>query len=508
MPQEGRGRLSMGEDRHDSVFRRWFVPQPSDLVFALVLVSVLASKPESLLDDPGTPWHLRLGRDIISTRSVPRCDTLTFTRGNAPWVDQSWGFDALLALVVDAAGWTGASAATALLLAAVYAALARGLMRDGTCTLAALFTTLLAVSIGHIHFLIRPHLFTLALVYVTFRLCQKQHERQGWTIAGVPVLTAILANLHGGFVVLPVIVATAALGHATSGPLDAGRRQNLGKFCLAFLGCCLAGLINPYGLDLYRHVGKLLFSSGVTSLIQEYQPAPFGTTQAGTLEIVLLALVGLPAIVSRKTDRYHLAHLLVWLHLALTSIRNAPLFALAAAPTVAALLDGLPLPFRNAWPERSWRSIWRPVLTACVLLVACTGITIGGFDRAKWPLEALAVVDRQQPSTRIFHEQDWGGLIEAECLPRRLAYMDDRFELFGKDAVIEYAQALSGGPTWDTVRDRDRIELVWIRPDRGLAKRLAADEAWTEIHRDAVSTLFGREPTKTMAGSLTASSHP
>ena len=148
---------------------------------------------------------------------------------------------------------------------------------------------------------------------------------------------------------LPVIVATAALGHALSGPWDAARRSNVVKFGLASLASCAAALANPYGFGLYRHVGRLLVSSGVTSLIIEYQPPHFGKPEAEVLEWVLLALVGLPVLSARRIDRYQLCHVLVWLHLALTSIRNAPLFALVAAPALATLIDGLPLSLRNAW---------------------------------------------------------------------------------------------------------------------------------------------------------------
>ena len=95
-------------------------------------------------------------------------------------------------------------------------------------------------------------------------------------------------------------------------------------------------------------------------------------------------------------------------------------------------------------------------------------------------------------SARIFHEQDWGGFIEAECQPTRRAYVDDRFEIFGKEAVLEYVDTLTGGPAWDTVRDRDRIELVWLRPDRGLARRLLKDPRWTVLYGDKVSILFAR----------------
>src|SRR5579883_1228679 len=315
------------------------VPGPGDLIFAIVLGLVLVGGRHGLFNDPGTPWHLRLGRQILASGSVPRHDTLTFTRDGAPWIDQSWGFDVLLAMLVDSWGWPVVIALTAIGLAGLYAAMTRGLVRDGISPLVAVLVAILAVAVGSIHFLIRPHLFTFAFVYLTLRACQQQHERGGWGIFAVPFYTAILANLHGGFVALPVIVATAAVGHAISGRWDGPRWRNWLRFTLAFLASGLAALANPYGLGLYRHVGNLLVSSGVTSLIVEYQPAPFGKPDAEVLEWVLLALVGLPVVSARRMERYQLAHLLVWLHLALTSIRNAPLFALAAAPALAALLD-------------------------------------------------------------------------------------------------------------------------------------------------------------------------
>ncbi len=108
------------------------------------------------------------------------------------------------------------------------------------------------------------------------------------------------------------------------------------------------------------------------------------------------------------------------------------------------------------------------------------------------PCEAVATLDRQPASARLFHEQDWGGLIEAESRPIRRTYLDDRFELFGKEAIVEYLDALTGGPVWDTVRDRDRIDLVWLRPNRGLAKRLLKEPGWSVLHRDPVSILFSR----------------
>jgi hypothetical protein len=468
-------------------------------VFGTVLGMILIGGRHGLLNDPGTSWHLRLGRDILATGSVPRFDTLTFTHEHDPWVDQSWAFDVLLATVVNSWGWSGTIGLAALGLAALYATLARGLIRDGTSPIVAIVVALLAAAIGGIHFLIRPHLCTFALVYLTFRACQKQHEKAGWRIAPVPIYTAILANLHGGFVALPLIVATAGLGHAISGPWDRARWRELGKFAGVFVASVLAALLNPYGFGLYRHVAKLLFSSGVTSLIIEYQPAPFGKPEAEALEWVLLALIALPVVSSRRIDRYHLAHVLVWLHLALTSIRNAPFFAMAAAPALAVLIDGLPILYRQSWKSEGRRPIWALAATMAVVLLMAVGVELGGFDTKKWPLPALATLNAQPAWAHLFHEQDWGGLIAAECQPTRPTYVDDRFELFGKEAIVEYVDVLSGGPAWDDVRDRDRIELVWLRPERGLAKRLRKEPGWDLLYEDKVSILLKHAPTGRVA---------
>ena len=76
--------------------RRWF-PGVPDVVFGLVLLSVLVGGRFRLLNDPGTLWHLRLGRDSRDGFGpAGRHDDLD--AAGEPWVDQSWLFDVGLAL--------------------------------------------------------------------------------------------------------------------------------------------------------------------------------------------------------------------------------------------------------------------------------------------------------------------------------------------------------------------------------------------------------------------------
>ncbi|SIN92758.1 hypothetical protein SAMN05444166_1651 [Singulisphaera sp. GP187] len=463
-----------------------------DLVFGLVLVTILI-RSQGLLNDPGTFWHARLGREIASTGAVPRVDTLTYTRDHVAWVDQSWGFDLLLAAVVDRWGWSAAVAATALGLATFYATVIRGLVREGASPMIAVVVIIPVFLIGTIHFLVRPHLLTFAFAWWTMRACRAQHDRGGWAIAIVPLLMVGWANVHGGFLAGPFIVLTAAFGHAFSGPWDKARQRNLEKYAAVLVLSLLTPLANPYGIGLYRHVANLLFTSGVTTLIVEFQPIQFGSGQARVVEWVLMALIALPCFTTRRMDRYNLVQTLVWLHLALASVRYAPIFALAMAPGLVQLLDGLSAELRSTWQDRMTWSVWPVAMALAVVLMAGFGARFGDFDPTVWPIDAVASLNRQRLQTRLFHEQDWGGMIASECRPPRRSFIDDRFELFGKAEVLQYADALHGGPVWEAIRDRERIELVWVRPTRGLARLLTGHPDWKILHRDAVSILFRRE---------------
>src|SRR5262245_38429136 len=52
-------------------------------------------------------YQLRAGADILGGHGIPTVDTWTFTIAGAPWLDQQWGAQVLLAGVFQVAGWTG-----------------------------------------------------------------------------------------------------------------------------------------------------------------------------------------------------------------------------------------------------------------------------------------------------------------------------------------------------------------------------------------------------------------
>ncbi len=351
MTYASRGGFRIRDGGGKSMERATRVSLGPDLVFAIILGTGLISG-RAWLNDPGSPWHLRLGRDILATGSVPRADTLTWTRQGTPWVDQSWLFDVALAKVVDVGGWSLAVGLAVLSIAWLYRTLTRWLEADGVSPLSAATTAILAAGVGSVHFLVRPHLVTFALVAWTVHACRVHHERGGRILWTIPPLMVVWANCHGGFLAGPVILATAIVGEAISGPWDF-ERQDAAPRPRAVSAATGAWRPSARHTEL-TYTGTWSVSSmtsGVTGLIDEYQPMPFGKPTARVFEWVLLALVALPSLTGRKIGRYDLTHGLVWLHFALGSIRNAPLFGLAIAPALGRQFDGAFSAGRMKWSE-------------------------------------------------------------------------------------------------------------------------------------------------------------
>ena len=58
------------------------------------------------------------------------------------------------------------------------------------------------------------------------------------------------------------------------------------------------------------------------------------------------------------------------------------------------------------------------------------------------------------------------------------------------------------------MRNRDKIAMVWVRPERGLAKRLLKDPGWSVVYRDKVSILFREGDGESAHGAVASALRP
>src|SRR6185436_7369847 len=83
-------------------------------------------------------------------------------------------------------------------------------------------------------------------------------------------LVALWANVHSGF---PIALLT--LGLLAAGQLIARDFHALRRYSILTALCAAATLLNPNGLELYRHMARFLGNTWLMQNVNEYQSPVF-----------------------------------------------------------------------------------------------------------------------------------------------------------------------------------------------------------------------------------------
>ncbi len=498
----------------------WFVPSVADLVFLAVLLAALRLGRTALLNDPGTPWHIRVG-ELVWQSGPPHEDQFSFTRAGEPWISQAWLCDAALAVIYERWSWSGLVTAAALVLAWTYRTLFRTVLASGANVAWAAGLTLLAAGCGAAHWLVRSHLLSLLLFLLTWNWCLQYHRNGRRGIWAIPLVVVLWCNVHGGFLAGLIVVGCSLVGEAiTAARAAASRRRVLG--CASVLVfACLATLVNPYGWKLHEHLRAILFSSHIRDLIDEWRSPDFQAADSRPLEAMLLLSLILLATGRRRLTLFSLLHLVVWLHFGLQAIRQVALAAIVAAPVLGELTPEFGASLRdqigrlgsgrwldslarraNEWTaeERAARwPIWSTVIS--ILLAAATvlrlsvpalGIGAARLSEVRWPIRAVEELNRHPGTGPVFNDLNWGGYLILQSDPPRLVFVDDRFELYGREFLVAYLDALQYGPAWHALAARHQFEFVLVRPGLPLERLLRESSDWETLHADDTAVLLHR----------------
>src|SRR5262249_20241147 len=154
--------------------------------------------------------------------------------------------------------------------------------------------TFLACAASAIHWLARPHLFTMLFVVILMSILD--HVRQGRTklLWILPPMTILWTNLHGGFFVELIILAAFIGGEVARG-LFAGERGARRRAlvspkwsALTAAACAAATLVNPYTYPLHLHIIQFFREPYHIQNIAEYQSVNFHEPAALYLELTVL----------------------------------------------------------------------------------------------------------------------------------------------------------------------------------------------------------------------------
>ncbi|MCS7314883.1 MAG: hypothetical protein RMI94_03280, partial [Bryobacterales bacterium] len=204
----------------------WAVPSLLDCVLVSLLVWQFAAGGRwiTLLADGDTGWHIRTGEYVLVTGRWPSRDLFSFSKPDQEWFAWEWLADVALALAHRAGGLAAVAFLAALIIALAALVVFRRMLRAGANAFLAMIVLMLAVGAASIHFLARPHVFTLLLWALALGLLECDRRRPGGSIWRLVPLTAVWVNVHGGFAALLASLALFAGGRAVEAYLEGARR--------------------------------------------------------------------------------------------------------------------------------------------------------------------------------------------------------------------------------------------------------------------------------------------
>jgi len=209
----------------------------------------------------------------------------------------SGGSDVIFATLHRVAGLKGVVLLAGVLISVFAWTLLRRMAGRGAHLLWGMTVALIGVGASSIHFLARPHLFTLLFLSLSVWMIdidRKQSSvksaRRLWLL--VP-LTVVWTNLHGGFLALIAVLGLTAVGIAIEAWLGQGDYRHAARYLALAAACAAASLINPYGYHLHMHVAEYLRSDWIRDTIQEFQSPIFRSENM--LQFEALMLIGLIA---------------------------------------------------------------------------------------------------------------------------------------------------------------------------------------------------------------------
>lgn len=478
------------------------------LVFVLGAALMLALTPRL---DTDLWWHLKAGQYIIRTGTVPTRDFMTFTfRGHA-WTDHEWLSEVIMYGLFRLGGLWALIVFFALVITATFGLVYAAMRQKGIYPMLAAFVTAVAFMCSSGSW--GPRIQMLSLFFLALyslilnRYVQRPSRR---LLIALPAVMLLWANIHGGFVLGLVLVAAFLVGEWLNGRTG---RRNLDGTQLRDLGVALVAsfvitIANPHTYRLLLYPLTFILPNAYTNIIQESASPNFHLPVMMIFEALLLVLVASLAVARPRINWTNLLVLVGFTHLALSQVRNVPVWAVVVSPLVAMYLSQAGLALRPGLMTLTSRqsALTRRkaiINTVLVVLILVTYVSVGAryvnaqalarTERTGFPVGAVRYMSDHRLPSRVFVSYSWGGYLLWHLFPRYRDYMDSRADtLFNNRILRDYVTMYGAGPGWRSTLQRYRIQDVLIERGAPLAQILALDPRWRLAYRDQESVLYIR----------------
>jgi hypothetical protein len=501
---------SRAESRDSARTRAWWVPTGADFFFALIIYWCFVASPAGwtrLLGDADTGFHVRVGDAILTSGAIPHQHLFSFAAPGAEWIDFEWLSQVWFAVLEGRWGLNGVVFFCGLALSLAILLTVVNAVRGGAGGLAAILAGLVSASAMSLHFLARPHVFTLLLLAVSALVVEADRRRRTGALWLLVPLAALWANLHAGFMILfawlGVVAATTLAEGWLWREVWVARRRAALRYAMLGAACAVASLVNPYGYRLHGHLIQTLRTSWYFELVDEFRAPDFRNEAHLSFLLLLAAGTLLVPGMLRRRKLVEPAIVLGFGYLGLMAVRNIPVFAVLAAPAIAVEASRL----WSGWAGGQSRtsaagvleefngklapglrvpSVWTAVVAASVVVWA--GGEARGFPSDRFPARILEHHREQIAQSRLLTTDQWANFALFQNYPRQRVFIDSQHHAYPAAVLRETLETMSGGKAWKRLLDDHTIEAVLCPSGAALATLLrGGGDGWKVVEEDSLA---------------------
>ncbi len=440
-------------------------------------------------------YHLRAGAEILASGSIPVADSWTFTAFGLPWTDQQWGAQVVLAAIFQVAGWTGLVLFRAVLVAAIFGCLLEIGRRRGLGMRRAAWLSLAAFIVASPTLGMRPQLLGMALLAMVLLLVvdRRAHPGRLWI---VPVIVAVWANIHGSFLLGPLVVGLAWLEDLHD------RTERPHRTLLIAVVSAIAACLTPFGPWVWAYAVGLSTNPEVTGRIVEWRPTSLRDAPGLLFFGSAFAVVAVIARRGRSVPWPTLAWLAAFFFIGAYAIRGLAWWPLGVVAGIAGVL----IVGSAGDPDRP-EPAGTPLLRRLNLVIATALVVAGVALLPSWrpvdpdlqapdglvgfapPGITGALRDLARPGDRLFNPQEWGSWFEF-AIPSLPVALDSRIELFPAKVWDDYDAVARGADGWARQLEAWGVSVVVVSVrDAAMAERLSA-AGWRLAYADEEGSIF------------------
>jgi hypothetical protein len=443
-------------------------------------------------------WHLAAGNLIKDRGNIPFQDPWSFTLEDRQWYNLSWLWDVIASVLFQYAGFSGLIFSVVACGAVIVGYLASTCLSSGASVIAVCISVFSACLLypsfatpPNIYLAASPNTATMLFCVIFYAECLKRTR-----CFLLPVMMALWANLHGGFLLGFLIV-----GIFCCAALLRRDWANFKIYSFAGLGCFIAIFINPFGWHIYDGLAATLghfVQASITEWQSYYQNITVPGNEAASIPGILYILLFIGFELRFRGSRAIPleSRLLSWLFLflGLYQFRYMSFFFIFSTVPLALHIDRLLRGRLNNF------QVQKSLLAAGIVGACALPLTFVQIKPALALPEMLSEQDARYLQTHFSHARllnNWnvGGLLIFRTRGVVPVFVDGRGATAYPDTLLrdyfKLAEWEIDEAAWDTVLKKYQIDTVlWVKAHERLRRFLVDNRGWKEQYAGLYESIY------------------